>query len=57
MNCRMGWPPHAGDRSHRHNSVEDRVATLKAGFTLHLAKPIETQRPRRVLKSLLGDGV
>ena len=37
-----------------HNSVEDRVATLKAGFSLHLAKPIEPNGLARVLKSLLS---
>ena len=37
-----------------HNQVEDRIATLKAGFTLHLAKPIEPDGLARVLASMLS---
>jgi CheY-like chemotaxis protein len=37
-----------------HNTVEDRMATLRAGFTIHMAKPIDPHGLARVLASLLS---
>ena len=36
------------------NTVEDRVNSLKAGFTLHLAKPVDPQALATVLAALVG---
>lgn len=37
-----------------HNTIEDRVNSLKAGFTLHLAKPIDPAELARLLSALVG---